>query len=59
MSSLTSIFGPVMMAAIYGAFADKQGLYFPGAPFLVGAALMVVSISIYAVTVRRYYSATD
>jgi len=48
-----------MMAGIFGAYADKQWIYFPGAPFLVGAALMVVSISIYAITVRRYYSATD
>jgi len=48
-----------MMAAVFAAYADKQGYYFPGAPFLVGVALMAVSISIYAITVRRYYSATD
>lgn len=56
MISLTSIFGPVMMTAIFGAYADKQGYYFPGAPFVVGTALMAVSIGIYAITVRRYYS---
>jgi len=36
--SLTSIFGPVMMTAVFGAYADKEGYYFPGAPFLLGAA---------------------
>lgn len=54
--SLTSIFGPVMMTAIFAAYADKQGYYFPGAPFLVGTALMGVSVIIYAITVRRHYS---
>ncbi len=28
--SITSIFGPVMMTSIFGAYADKQGFYFPG-----------------------------
>ncbi len=56
MISLTSIFGPIMMAAIFGAYADKQGYYFPGAPFIVGAVLMAISVIIYAITVRRYYS---
>ena len=57
MISLTSIFGPVMMTAVFGAYADKQGLYFPGAPFLVGTALVVMSVAIYAVTANRYYAA--
>lgn len=53
--SLTSIIGPVVMTSIFGAYADAEGLYFPGAPFLVGAVLMIFAISIYALTVRRYY----
>ena len=57
--SLTSIIGPVIMTGVFGAYADKEGLYFPGAPFILGAALMVVSILIYAVTTRRHYSAAD
>ena len=32
--SMTSIFGPVMMTSVFGAYADRQGYYFPGAPFL-------------------------
>ena len=55
MISLTSIFGPVMMTAVFGAYADKQGLYFPGAPFLLGTLLMVVAVAIYAVTAKRHY----
>ncbi|WP_422344165.1 MFS transporter [Parasphingorhabdus sp.] len=58
MISLTAIFGPVVMTMIFGAYADAQGIYFPGAPFLVGAALMSLSIIIYIVTVRRFYGAS-
>lgn len=54
--SLTSIFGPVMMTSVFGAYADKQGLYFPGAPFILGAGLMLVSIAVYIATIRRHYS---
>ncbi len=59
MISLTSIFGPVVMTMIFGAYADSEGLYFPGAPFLVGTALMALSVFIYIITVRRYYSAPN
>jgi MFS transporter, DHA1 family, tetracycline resistance protein len=57
--SMTSIFGPVMMTSVFGAFADKQGFYFPGAPFVLGAGLFLVAILIYAVTVQRHYRTTD
>ncbi len=59
MISLTSIFGPVVMTMIFGAYADSEGFYFPGAPFLVGTALMALSVFIYVITVRRYYSAPN
>ncbi|MEP2990722.1 MAG: TCR/Tet family MFS transporter [Parasphingorhabdus sp.] len=55
--SLTSIFGPVVMTMVFSAYADKEGLYFPGAPFILGAGLMLVSILVYAITVKRHYSA--
>lgn len=35
--SITSIFGPVLMAITFGYFADDTGLYFPGAPFILAA----------------------
>jgi DHA1 family tetracycline resistance protein-like MFS transporter len=42
--SLTTIFGPVLMTALY-AYFTKAGapVYFPGAPFLMGAILFIVS----------------
>ena len=53
--SLTSIIGPVVMTGVFGAYADGTGLYFPGAPFLLGAGLMLLAILIYVETVRRHY----
>jgi MFS transporter, DHA1 family, tetracycline resistance protein len=50
--SITSIIGPVMMASIFGHFSDAKGLYFPGAPFLLAAVLMVVAIMLFARTIR-------
>jgi DHA1 family tetracycline resistance protein-like MFS transporter len=46
--SLTSVFGPIVMTGLFGIFADQQGLFFPGAPFLLSvvflfAALVVLS----------------
>ncbi|HEX8315027.1 MAG TPA: TCR/Tet family MFS transporter [Flavisolibacter sp.] len=42
--SLTTIFGPPVMANIFGYFTGKSApTYFPGAPFLLGAALMLGS----------------
>lgn len=44
MVSLTSVFGPIMMTAIFGAYADSAGLYFPGAPYLVAFAILVCAL---------------
>ncbi|MEO1045413.1 MAG: TCR/Tet family MFS transporter [Pseudomonadota bacterium] len=54
--SLTSIIGPVMMTSAFAAYADSNGLYFPGAPFILSTLLGIGAISIYLATVRRYYS---
>ena len=51
---ITAIIGPILMTAIFGAFADRQGVYFPGAPFLLAAALFVLAISQFARTTKRY-----
>ena len=53
--SITSIFGPVMMTTIFGIYADGEGFYFPGAPFLLGTALMMIGVAVYTFTARRYY----
>jgi DHA1 family tetracycline resistance protein-like MFS transporter len=42
--SVTSIIGPPLMTNLFAWFTAKDGsVYFPGAPFLAGALLMVVS----------------
>ncbi len=53
--SLTSIIGPVMMAMTFAHFADDKGFYFPGAPFLLSMAVLVIGIAVYQLTVRRHY----
>lgn len=51
--SITSIFGPVVMTATFGYFADDQGLYFPGAPFLLAALLGYASLALLWRVVAR------
>ncbi|SDC83185.1 TCR/Tet family MFS transporter [Niabella drilacis] len=42
--SLTSIIGPLMMTRTFYFFSHEQApVYFPGAPFVLGAALMLIS----------------
>jgi len=42
--SLTSIFGPLLMSNLFYFFTHKSApVYFPGAPFLLGAILMMIS----------------
>jgi DHA1 family tetracycline resistance protein-like MFS transporter len=42
--SLTSIFGPLMMTHLFAYFTESSApIYFPGAPFLLGALLMVLA----------------
>ncbi len=51
--SITSIIGPVMMTATFGAFTDDQGLFLPGAPYLLAAGLLVVGIGLLFRTLKR------
>ena len=43
--SVTSIIGPIMMTALFGAFADDDGLFFPGAPFALSLTIMVAALA--------------
>jgi len=52
--SLTSIIGPPAMTGVFGAYADSTGLYFPGAPYMLAAALMAVAVTILWRTMRLY-----
>lgn len=53
MISITSIIGPILMSAVFGAYADDQGLYFPGAPFLLATILMALAFILYRRTARK------
>lgn len=51
--SITSIIGPLIMTSTFSAFADDEGLYFPGAPYFLAAMLALAAISIAAWTLAR------
>ncbi|MEP0390819.1 MAG: TCR/Tet family MFS transporter [Erythrobacter sp.] len=51
--SVTSIFGPVVMTTTFGHFADGEGVFFPGAPFALSAAIGVAAILVLAWNLRR------
>lgn len=42
--SLTSIVGPLVMTGLFGAYSDEQGLFFPGAPFLLSCVLLAAGL---------------
>jgi MFS transporter, DHA1 family, tetracycline resistance protein len=42
--SLTSTIGPIIMTGLFGAFADDQGLFFPGAPFALSIVIMTAAL---------------
>jgi MFS transporter, DHA1 family, tetracycline resistance protein len=54
MISLTSIIGPILMTGVFGTYADKTGVYFPGAPFILASGLLTVAIVIVWRTLRRW-----
>ncbi|MBK8173460.1 MAG: TCR/Tet family MFS transporter [Sandaracinaceae bacterium] len=52
--SITSIVGPPMMTNLFTHFTTSgPSLYFPGAPFLLGAAIMLVSLGFAAHALRK------
>jgi DHA1 family tetracycline resistance protein-like MFS transporter len=51
--SMTSVIGPIMMTHVFGVFADGQGLYFPGAPFIFSAGLLGIGVLVLTRTLRR------
>jgi MFS transporter, DHA1 family, tetracycline resistance protein len=52
--SLTSIIGPLMMTSVFGAYADKSGIYFPGAPFILAIGLLLIAIALLWRTLKRF-----
>jgi DHA1 family tetracycline resistance protein-like MFS transporter len=52
--SLTSIIGPLLMTGLFSYFTGKGSpIYFPGAPFMMGAILTLFSVFIAAVALKR------
>ncbi len=58
--SLTSIIGPLMMNYLFAFFTGPQTpVYFPGAPFILGAILIVVGIFFAINSLRTYHRSLD
>lgn len=57
MVSLTAILGPPLMTDLFARFTnDSLGVYFPGAPYLMGAIFTFMSIGFAFRTLRKYAS---
>jgi DHA1 family tetracycline resistance protein-like MFS transporter len=55
MMSLTSIISPPLMTLSFGYFtAGDASMYLPGAPFLLAAALTVISLAMFIKTTKGY-----
>ncbi|MEM9225956.1 MAG: TCR/Tet family MFS transporter [Pseudomonadota bacterium] len=50
--SISAIIGPIVMALIFSAHTDETGLYMPGAPFILAAGLIVLSLITFTVAIR-------
>jgi len=54
--SLASIIGPLLMSYLFAHFTSKQSsIYFPGAPFMMGALLTCVSIVICYQNLKKHH----
>jgi DHA1 family tetracycline resistance protein-like MFS transporter len=52
--SVTSIIGPVLMTELFYSFTQNtSSLYFPGAPFMMSAILVAISLCIAAFTLKK------
>ncbi len=52
--SVTSIIGPLLMTGLFSYFtAATSSVYFPGAPFMMGAILTLISVIIAAFSLRK------
>lgn len=44
LSSVSAVAAPLVLTAVFERFVNDEGIYFPGAPFLVGAILIVAIV---------------
>jgi DHA1 family tetracycline resistance protein-like MFS transporter len=55
--SVTSIIGPVLMTELFYSFTqNNSSLYFPGAPFMMSAILVTISLAISMFTLKKIVS---
>ena len=55
LASLTSIFGPLLMTTLFAQYsAPEAAVYFPGAPFMMGAVLTAVSVFLCIRSLAEY-----
>lgn len=55
--TVSNIFGPLIMTGIFHYYTDPQNeIYFPGAPFILGTFLAVISIFIAATSLKNLRS---
>jgi DHA1 family tetracycline resistance protein-like MFS transporter len=53
--SMTAIVGPLLMTGLFSYFtADSAPIYFPGAPFIMGAILIVASVALARKTLNTF-----
>ncbi|MEM1052007.1 MAG: TCR/Tet family MFS transporter [Pseudomonadota bacterium] len=51
--SITAIIGPIIMTSTFSTFADDEGLFLPGAPYLVAGLCGAVALTIAYWNIRR------
>ena len=57
--SATGVVGPLLMTYLFAFFTGpKAPIYFPGAPFLLGAALTLGSVTLATYSLKKYPPAT-
>jgi MFS transporter, DHA1 family, tetracycline resistance protein len=52
-ASLTAIISPVLMTQTFAYFTSAAPVYFPGAPYLLAAAITVVSLAVFLAATRN------
>lgn len=50
--SLTAVIGPLAMTQIFSTYTKDDGVYFPGAPFILASALIIICLLIFSYGVR-------
>jgi len=55
--SAAAIIGPLVMTTLFAHFTSKgNGIYFPGAPFILAAFLTLAGIFVCSFTLKKYHS---